>query len=101
MSCHNLDIKLSKQARKDFVQIIQYTLENWGNLQMLSYRDIMLEGFDILSKFPNTGRKNVNFSDDYMLFPAGNHVIIYKIEKHQLYIARILHKRMNIHDVDL
>ncbi len=39
MSFRNAPVRLSPKARQDFIDILRYTGETWGEAQLLIYRD--------------------------------------------------------------
>jgi plasmid stabilization system protein ParE len=52
MAKHKLDIQLSATAREDFVAILRYTLDSWGEAQMLRYRDQLNSVISSLAENP-------------------------------------------------
>lgn len=48
MSSHKqkLPLKLSPKARQDFIDILRYTGETWGQEQLLIYRDKINEALE-------------------------------------------------------
>jgi toxin ParE1/3/4 len=39
MSSRSLPLRLSRKARQDFIDILRYTGETWGEIQLGPYRD--------------------------------------------------------------
>jgi plasmid stabilization system protein ParE len=53
MSFHKpLPLKLSPRARQDFVDILSYTGETWGQNQLLIYRDKIKDALTAISNNP-------------------------------------------------
>jgi len=52
-----LPVTLSPRARQDFVDILQYTGETWGEAQLLIYRDKIDEALQAIGRNPNIGHR--------------------------------------------
>jgi len=46
---------LSPQAEEDFADILQYTLDTWGEVQTYSYRDILDKALLAIQQYPQIG----------------------------------------------
>jgi toxin ParE1/3/4 len=55
MPSHKLPLKLSPRARQDFVDILRYTGETWGQNQLLTYRDMIDDALKAISHNPELG----------------------------------------------
>lgn len=56
MSCHKvLPLKLSPKARQDFIDILQYTGETWGEPQLLIYRNKINDALQALGQTAQLG----------------------------------------------
>ena len=51
-----LPVTLSPRARQDFVDILQYTGETWGEAQLLIYRANIDEALQAIGRNPNIGQ---------------------------------------------
>lgn len=87
---------LSPQAEEDFADILQYTLETWGEVQTYAYRDILDKALLAIQQYPQIGHVRSEFSPAHRLFPAGRHIIVYRLRDNAVYVSRILHERMDI-----
>ncbi len=96
MSHLNLSLILSPQAETDFTDILQYTLETWGEPQVHVYSSLLDQALLMLQQHPYIGQQLHEFSTVHRVYPVGKHVIIYRIVNHTVYVSRILHERMNI-----
>ena len=103
MSHLNLSLILSPQAETDFTDILQYTLETWGEPQVHVYSSLLDQALLMLQQHPyigqqlhDIGQQLHEFSTVHRVYPVGKHVIIYRIVNHTVYVSRILHERMNI-----
>ena len=96
MSTANLSLVLSPQAEDDFADILQYTFESWGEAQFYAYRTVINEALLMLQTHPHIGRLRPELSAQHRLFPAGQHLIVYRISEKAVLVSRILHSRMDI-----
>lgn len=96
MSSPELRLILSPQAEEDFADILQYTLETWGEAQFYAYRTVINDALLTLQQHPYIGRLRPELSPHHRLFPAGQHVIIYRVSDVAVSVSRILHGRMDI-----
>jgi toxin ParE1/3/4 len=87
---------LSPQAEEDFADILQYTLETWGETQMLTYRDVLDNALKTILQHPGIGYKRPELSVNHRLYLAGQHIIIYRVNNQAVLVSRILHQRMNV-----
>jgi toxin ParE1/3/4 len=87
---------LSPEAEADFSDILQYTLETWGKAQMLTYQAVLDKALLTIQGNPGVGHKRPELSPEHRVFPAGQHIIIYRVTEKALQVSRILHGRMDI-----
>ena len=96
MSQPDYKLSLSKKAQEDFEGILLYTLQAWGEEQMYSYRDDILNTtLDGLKKQPHIGHKRPDLSKRHRVLAAGQHVIVYQLIDKDIFVSRILHSRMD------
>lgn len=96
MSLTDYKLNFSEKAEEDFEDILLYTLETWGEAQMLSYRDEVLNpALEKLQKQPYLGYKRPDLSDRHRALSAGQHVIVYQLKGEDIFISRILHNKMD------
>ena len=91
-----LPVKLSPQARKDFIDILRYTGEKWGEEQLLIYRDKINEALLAISDNPQLGHGRDDLSSTHLAYLVGSHIIIYPKNTDSVGIIRILHQRMSL-----
>jgi len=96
MSPHELRLILSPKAEQDFTDILQYTLEVWGEEQLLAYRAILDKALLTLLENPRIGALRPEISGEHRVFPAGSHIIIYRLSDAAILVSRILHARMDV-----
>jgi toxin ParE1/3/4 len=85
---------LSRLARTDLFQIVDYALNAWGAEQAERYLDGLRDCLDQLSSSPGMGRPCERLRAGYRRFEHGKHVIFYRLDGQSIFISRILHERM-------
>lgn len=97
MSSHKKTLKLSAAAQNDLIDILRYTGEQWGEQQLLAYREKLHQAFQTLINYPYLGYPEDNSPSAYhQCYLVGAHVIVYRTQKNTIEVIRILHKRMRI-----
>jgi len=69
---------LSPQAEEGFTDILQYTLDTWGEVRTYAYRAILDKAFLVIQQNPQIGHVRSELSAAHRLFPAGRHIIVYR-----------------------
>jgi toxin ParE1/3/4 len=90
-----LRIVVSPKAEADIVDIAEYTLENWGERQMVRYVEGLHERFIRLAAEPQTGRRREEVGRGYRSIVHGSHIVFYRPTVRDLFIVRVLHARMS------
>jgi toxin ParE1/3/4 len=80
----------------DLTDVLQYTLETWGKAQMHAYGEVLDKALSTLQEYPWIGHPRPEISREHRIFPAGRHLIVYRVTEAAIYISRILHERMDI-----
>lgn len=88
-------VVLTPRAKDDVVAIAAYTLERWGEAQMVRYVDDLHLRFGQLGHFPETGRRRLDIGRRYRSVVQGSHVIFYRVMAKDVVIVRVLHGRMS------
>ena len=94
MSSRNLRLELSERARRDFRDILSYTLKIWGERQLADYRSKLDSALRAIAQDPAAGRQSVK--PGLMVVSAGKHRIFYRSAGTAIYVIRILHERMDL-----
>ena len=66
--------RITPRARKDLVNIADYTQARWGKQQRNRYLKGLEKRFAWLADNPFAGRPRPDIADDYLCFPHGHHV---------------------------
>ena len=99
MSACKFSIFLSPRAIRDFSDILLYTAQVWGERQVAEYKNSIDKAIKLISDYPYIGKKVPRVGKELLVFPASEHIIVYRVKNNTIHVARILHKRMNIQDV--
>lgn len=91
-----LPVTLSPRARQDFVDILQYTGETWGEAQLLIYRDKIDEALRAIGRNPNIGHRRNDLPATHLAYLVGSHVIVFRERANGIGVVRILHQRMSL-----
>jgi toxin ParE1/3/4 len=91
MSAHKYQLILTSLARKDFRDLISYTLQTWGKEQSYEYSRKIDTALNAICENPEIGRKK----HGRMMYGAGRHHMYYIVKQHEIWVIRILHERMD------
>jgi len=86
---------LSPRAQADLEEIWQYTAKRWTIEQAETYVRYLANHFSIVAGYPEIGMTCHDIRPGYYKFPAGSHVLFYRIIDSGINIVRILHQRMD------
>ena len=87
---------LSNAAEADLIDIFVYTLEEWGEDQVYTYKRQLESRFEAILLFPDIGRKHPKLPSNIYYLVEGKHYIFYKKVKNDIEVLRLLHHRMDI-----
>lgn len=82
---------LSKAADADLEDIFDYTLEEFGLDQAVSYVSSFDDTFNMIAENLEIGRERKEIQEDLRSFVKDKHVIFYRILSDHVRIVRILH----------
>jgi toxin ParE1/3/4 len=91
----NPKVSLTRDARKDFRDILRQSLKRWGVEQRDDYRQMLADTMDDLADFPQLGRACETAAAGTRMKPAGAHVIYYRESANGIQVLRILHGKMD------
>jgi toxin ParE1/3/4 len=89
-------IVLSPRARRDFIDILRFTGETWGQGQLHIYRDKINDALQLLARNPALGQSSPALPGTHRLYFVGSHVVIYREQESAIAVVRILHQRMSL-----
>jgi len=96
MSPPDRQLVLSPQAEDDLADILQYTLETWGESQMQVYGKVLDDGLRMILDNPLIGFTRPSVSDKHRFFPTGEHLVAYRLTATCIEVSRIVHGRMDL-----
>ncbi len=85
---------LSPQAQKSLVQILVYTLENYGLSQKNQYLMMLRDRMSAAAGNPNQGKERSDIKEGYYSIKAGKHCIYYRVRDTHIEIIDVLHQSM-------
>lgn len=92
-----MNLRISKQAQTDLIDIWEYTFNKWSLEQADKYYLILVEAMKMLLKEPNMGKSYEKIRKNYRGLQTKSHIIFYKISSQgELEVIRILHQNMDI-----
>jgi toxin ParE1/3/4 len=90
-------LHLSPAASEDLENILQFTLDSWGEKQFEVYLSFFQETFDSIQKDPecllSQGRDEIFKA--CRSIRSGHHVVFYRLKNKNIEIIRILHEKMD------
>lgn len=99
-------VRLADQAARDIEDILDWTLERFGPLQLESYADVITDALDALSSGPQLidVRRRPELGDDVATLHVarhgrkGRHLVVFRIRELDkiIEVLRVLHDSMDI-----
>jgi toxin ParE1/3/4 len=88
----------TSQAGSDLDEIWYYVATKSGSLEVADRLiDSITERFFLVAKYPNLGRaRNEDLREGLRSLPAGEYIIIYRIQDGDVVILRVLHASRDI-----
>lgn len=88
--------QLTNKAYTDLKNIAKYTPSTWGIEQRKEYLARLDQAFHMIAENSGIGRNCDNIRKGYYSYPAGRHLVFYRIEDKAVTIVRILHQSMDV-----
>lgn len=73
------EYSLTNKAVEDLTKIYEYTYEFWSENQADVYYEKLISTFNLLAENPKIGKKYSEINLETLGFPAGKHIIFYRI----------------------
>ena len=89
-------LSLTQEAESDFVDILVYTAQEWGEEKLQEYDASLSHALDVVKDNPFLGYRHTLLPEDHRCFNVRKHVLVYQIKNSHIYVLRILHQRMNL-----
>ena len=87
-------LRFSRRAANDPIEIASYTLRAWGEKQVIRYIDDIEECCRGLAGRPELGRACGEVRSGLRRIERGRHVVFYRQVTGGIQVSRILHQRM-------
>lgn len=88
-------LRFSRSAKAHLLAIGRYTEETWGKKQRDLYLEKLFLCFDDLRLSPLSGRPRDTLFAGMRSIPCEAHIVYYYFLNDEIFIAGILHKRMD------
>ncbi|GAD88658.1 MULTISPECIES: type II toxin-antitoxin system RelE/ParE family toxin [Vibrio] len=82
--------KLSNLAQSHLRKVKNYTVENFSELQWISYKNTLLTGFQMLADNPSLGRSCDEIYPNGFYFPIGKHTAYFTKEDDFILVVAVL-----------
>lgn len=89
-----LRLRVSHAARRDLLEIAEFTRERWGQAQCEKYLSHLDTRLRALTRDSELGRRCDHIKPDYWQLRVGRHLVFYKVAKSSVDVIRVLHERM-------
>ena len=90
------DVILSRAARADLAEIVEYGAVQFGWEAADAYQDAIDQAFALLADFPRSGERRPQYGRGFRCLVCGSHRILYRIEEETVRIFRILHHSRDV-----
>jgi toxin ParE1/3/4 len=87
-------VRLTRAARKDLIEIGEYTLDRWGDEQCVRYLTALDRRLRWLGRNARRGQPCDDLRPGYWRVREGRHVLFYRFNAETVEVIRILHERM-------
>lgn len=88
------DVRFSRRAEADLLEIGSYTLREWGSKQTARYLRDLQRCTALLASNPRLGRACDEVRPGLMRFEKGLHVFFYRMSPEGIIVSRVLHREM-------
>ncbi|MBM3341718.1 MAG: type II toxin-antitoxin system RelE/ParE family toxin [Betaproteobacteria bacterium] len=96
LSRADFTVVLSELAALDLADILQYTLEQWGERQMDVYAAKLNRGLRQLAANPRLGKPRDDWYPGCRCFAVEHHLVLYEVEAQEVRVARFFHERVDV-----
>jgi toxin ParE1/3/4 len=86
---------LSPRAQKDIDDIWEYTVEHWNVRQAEIYLRQIQRAIETVAAEPAIARSCADIRPGYWKYPAGSHMLFFRITDQGINVVRVLHSRMD------
>ncbi len=90
-----MKLDLTPAAIEDLRAISQYTFDQWGPRHEESYLNEIWRRFKLIRSNPTKFRYRHDLFPQCQIASQGKHVILFRIQKEVIQVARVLHSSMD------
>lgn len=94
-SNHEYELLISQEAFEDLIDIQNYTYTVHGEPQWKHYEDLLDKALLQILEHPFSGHAREDIPEGYRAWNVGQHVMIYRVFNHIVYLIRVLHGKMD------
>lgn len=94
-------VSVSASAERDIRDILQYTLETWGERQHRTYAAQLATGIERIAAFSGIGHEIHARRPEVRGFRVRHHTIVFRADAESVTILRVAHERMDLARLDL
>jgi toxin ParE1/3/4 len=87
--------KLSRQAEEDIVELYLAGAAGFGVTQAERYHEGLKATLEFLAEYPMAARERTEISPPVRVHPYRAHLVVYRIEGHDILIIRLRHGHEN------
>ena len=91
-----MKIRLTARARRDLVDIADYTVRHWGIRQRNLYLQQLEKRLQWLAEHPGLGVARDDIKEGYFCYPQGEHLIFFLRTDSSIDIIGIPHQEMDV-----
>lgn len=93
-----MKVEVSDTARSDIIEILEWTIWNFGPQQAVVYRDGIFNAFGLLEDNPRMGQVAFHLSDGRQIrrLIYRMHYIFYELGEEKITVATIRHTRQTL-----
>lgn len=88
--------ELSEAAAADIESIFEYSVVHFGLHQTQTYVESLQRCLSVLGENPGMGSSADDLREGYHRFTHQSHVIFYRVTGSGIWVARVLHKHMDV-----
>jgi len=89
-------LRLSVAARRDLEAVQAKGVEDWGVGPVRAHMEGFHRIFTLLRQHPLAGQARPDYGEDIRVFSHRPHRILYRADKRELLIVRVLHSAMDV-----
>jgi toxin ParE1/3/4 len=89
-------ILFSQRALRDLEEIWQYSFDNWGEAKADLYIGAIHDTLHLIAENTGIARHADDVRPGLWRYPAGSHLIFFRLSSSTIRVVRILHARMDV-----